>query len=95
MTAAAWDRLEEFWGNHAKRKAYASSRAIELAKSEKRQATESEAIMLQAKRLRGNVKVYDALNMSLGVTLADDAFANFPDHEQRARLKEKIDEQEH
>jgi hypothetical protein len=95
MDSAAWDRLEGMWDEHAKDKAYRSSRVIEDAKQEarrlRREATEAEVTTLQVKSLRGNWEAYSGLNGLLGVTLAAEAFGKTVDHDDRvARQKDKI-----
>jgi hypothetical protein len=90
MEAAAWNWLEGFWDRHAKDKAYQSSRTHEEAKQERREATELEAIALQAKRLRGNSKAYNALNLLLGMSLSP--MRSRVDHEAEKRLKAEISE---
>jgi hypothetical protein len=88
MDAAAWDWLEGFWDRHAKDKAYQSSRTHEEAKQERRRATELEARALQAKRLRGHPKAWDALYWLLGMSLVRSRV----DHEAEKRLKAEVDE---
>jgi hypothetical protein len=88
MEAAAWNWLEGFWDRHAKDKAYQSSRTHEEAKQERREATELEAIALQAKRLRGNSKAYNALDLLLGMSLSP--MRTRVDHEAEKRLKTEI-----
>jgi hypothetical protein len=95
MAAWEWDRLEGGWDHHAKSKARESSHWNEVAKKTRREATEAEATTLQAKRLRGNPKAFDALSMLLGLTLCGDAMGKTADHNERAtRLKEKANAQE-
>jgi hypothetical protein len=88
MDAAAWDGLEGFWDDLAKRKAYHSSDTHERAKEERRKATELEAFVLQAKRLRGNPKAFNALNRLLGMSLSP--LESYADCEDAKRLKAEI-----
>jgi len=90
MDAAEWDWLEDLWDKHAKDKAYESSRTHEEAKEERREAIELEARALQAKRLRGNSKAYNALNLLLGMSLSP--VRSRVDHETEKRLKDEISE---
>jgi hypothetical protein len=94
LEIVAWVFLEEQWGNRAKSKARDSSHWNELAKQERREATEAEAMALQVKSLRGNPEAYRALNNLLGHKLAADVSGKRVDHdkvEQKLRaLLEKI-----
>lgn len=96
MNAAAWDQLEGMWDDHAKSRARRAVDEIKFAQREAKQhmreSIESEAITRQAKRLRGNAKAYDALNMLLGMTLSP--VQSRIDHEYKAQLKAQIDEQD-
>jgi hypothetical protein len=92
MEAAAWDSLESMWHGRAKSKAREASSWMETVKRARLAANESEATALQAKRLRGNPKAYNPLNMLLGVTLAGDIRGANPD--QIKQLKDEVDAQE-
>jgi hypothetical protein len=95
-TARRWDRLENGWDEHAKKRARDAVDRIETArrwaKELQHEAAMAEAVTRQTKRLRGNEKAYDPLNMLLGTRLIAPIVGS--DGETEARLIALIDAEE-